>query len=211
METVKPKHIAVDFDNTLAHFEGGVEGIFEIFSKYGVPEILARESYEETKNEGGFNINKLTDKIKERGEFDMNETEIKRDFSVWLNKSMKLYVDTNDFLIKVAKSGTPFSIITVGDKEFQEQKIRSLGITPHSLHIVQNVGDKPAVLHEMLHNDMGPIVYIDDKAAELDAIRKVISENDVITIKINREDSKYKDQKSEYKHKDISSLSEVEI
>lgn len=211
MEPIKPKHIAVDFDNTLAHFEGGIDGIFKIFHKYGVAETLTEEVYQQTKKDGGFNINKLIAGVKGRIEFDLNEEGIRKDFSLWLDKAMKLYIDTSDFLLRVAKSGVPLSIITVGDKDFQEQKISLLGIKPHSLHVVQNVGDKPAVLQEMLHNDMGPIIYIDDKAAELDAIRRVIGENDVMTIKINREDSKYKNQVAEYKHREISSLVEVDI
>ena len=210
-ETLPQKHIALDFDNTLAHFEGGREGIFKLFQKQNIPLELTASLYEETKKEGGFNIDKLIKKVIDKGGVAVDGKKIKEEFALWLSRSMKLYLDASDLLLKIRKTGTSFSIISVGDRAFQEEKARALGILPHHVHVVEKIGDKSRVLMDMLEKDSTPIIYIDDKASELDAIKQAISSKLISTIRIIRPDSPYKDERARYEHREISSLGEIEI
>ncbi len=211
MAVSKIKHIALDFDNTLAYFENGLNGMFQIFSELSIPDDIIRESYQETKKDGGFNLGKFLNKINLNTGATMKEHEVIDKFQNWLKSSLKSYPDVNDFLIKAAISGIPFSIITVGDESFQKLKIETLGLKPAGLYVVKNVGDKPEILQKMLGNGICPIVYIDDKFSELDAIRKNFSKDDVTTIKIYRPDSPYNDQEPKYEHRVISSLNELDF
>ena len=211
MESPKPVHVAVDFDNTLAHFEGGRDGIFELFHEQHVPVAVVESLYEETKKEGGFNIDRLIKKVTDRVGAIIDETRLKQEFAAWLHRSLTLYVDAQDFLLKIKKLNIPLSIISVGDPSFQEQKIKALGINPDSLHIVPRVGDKSHVLSELLRNTDSSIIYIDDKATELDAIKRQIDSDKIITVRIIRSDSPYKDERAQLEHTEVSNLNDIEI
>ncbi len=105
METFRPKHIALDFDNTLAYLEGGREGIFDLFRKFGVSPQKVEEAYESTKKDGGFNIDRLIHEV-ERGAGEVVDGEVVRlDFAKWLGRSLKLYPDAKELLARIKKQG----------------------------------------------------------------------------------------------------------
>ncbi|MBI3632608.1 MAG: HAD family hydrolase [Candidatus Vogelbacteria bacterium] len=211
MESSKPKHVALDFDNTLAYFEGGREGIFDLFITLNIPRDVVEVAYKATKRSGGFNIDKLVDEIEKILKKSIDEVKVKVLFSKWLERSLKLYPDTEDLVANLKKKGGSFSIVSVGDQSYQEQKIKLLGLNPVSINIVPTVGDKPTILQKLVLETGRPIIYIDDKATELDSIRKCLNEEDVQTIRIIRDDSPYKEEKSKYKHKEITNLGEVKF
>ena len=105
METFRPKHIALDFYNTLAYLEGGRECIFDLFRKFGVSPQKVEEAYESTKKDGGFNIDRLIHEV-ERGAGEVVDGEVVRlDFAKWLGRSLKLYPDAKELLARIKKQG----------------------------------------------------------------------------------------------------------
>jgi len=204
------EHVVFDLDDTLVYYLDGRDGIFELFTKRGVPEKIVRDAYEETKATNGFNIDKLTARIRECATKRFDKFKIKREFDVWLNNSLKVYNDAADFLSTIRERGVKFSIISAGDESFQKEKVKLARFKPFELHIVPRAGEKAAILRGMIGRGICPIVYVDDKASELDAIRREFDENKVVTVRISRPGGLYKNQKSVYKHREISSIKELE-
>ncbi len=205
------KYLATDLDNTLVYLDGGHEKYFKFLERYSVPRETACESYEATKCEEGFSMKNLIARVEKMTGVKMDKERVIADFDSWLSNRLKVYPDVSDFLALVSARGIPFSIVSTGEPEFQNEKVKMAGLKPLEIRVVSRVGEKPKVLKEMLAKSPGQVMYIDDKASELDAIRKVFSEDDVVTVRIKRADSPYKDDVGEYKHREIKSLAEIEI
>ncbi|MBI3633002.1 MAG: HAD family hydrolase [Candidatus Vogelbacteria bacterium] len=209
MEEFNQKHVALDFDNTVAYFEGGREGIFNLFENFDIKPEEAEKVYEMTKKDGGFNIDNLIEKIKEKTGKKIDIEAVKLDFINWLKKSLKLYPDAKELFARLEKQRRSYSIISVGNELFQRQKIAVLGLKPKNVSIVARVGDKPSVLQNLALEVGRQIIYIDDKASELDAIRRDLGEQKVLTVRIDRPDSPYRDEKAQYKHVEIKNLGDL--
>lgn len=203
---MKPKCIAIDFDYTLAHFINGYNGLFEIFTKQGIPFSLVKQTYEEVK-QTGFSLSNFIQILEEKTDIILNLENIYTDFQTWLLETLCLYEDAK-FLQKPLN--IPVVIITFGDSEFQLQKIHNMNIVCNSVHTVSCINSKSDTLNNLLQTYGAPILYIDDKASELDAIADSgIRAEDVITFHIFRKDSPYKFEKSKIPHKQINSLHQI--
>lgn len=207
--------ITIDFDNTLAHFVGrdGSKGFFPIFEKHGIPRATVEQCYEATK-ESGFSVEKLLNELSLRGVMPCFGTvfkeQLQEEFAGWLQRSLILYPDSLAALTMLQKQHIPICIITVGDERFQRRKIQLVHPPHDEVIVVPHFNDKADAEKKVLVRFGGPIVLVDDKAKELDAIRDAgLDEAAVETVHINRADSPYRSQQAKYHHHEIFSLAQL--
>lgn len=209
MNPLRVKHIGLDFDNTLAYLENGMEGVFGLFMRSGISREVIIGAYEASRFNKGFNIDRLIEEVSRRVNSRLDKPKIRKNFNLWLSGSIRLYHDVDDFLLRVSGFGISTSIISAGDLIHQREKISLVGLGSLSTDIVPKVGEKSKVLKKMLNRGIWPILYIDDKARELDAICREISREDVFTVRIKRFNGPHNKEKAEFRHREISSLAEL--
>lgn len=198
-----------DFDYTIAHFTGGYDGLFAIFTKKGIPLDIVIASYEKVKAEKGFNIWRLINKISETTNMDLDNESIEREFMQWLSESLVIYPDSLFAIESFMKKRIPVIILTAGEEEYQRQKISAVGIQYDELIVIPRVNEKITAIRNLLEKYGAPLVIFDDKASELDSLRDQRMDNDkVITVMIRRSDSPYFNQMSRYRHEEADAFTE---
>lgn len=208
---MKPKCIVVDFDNSISFFKGGKTGLFTIFIRQGADESLVRESYEETKKEGTFLVENLTQKLEKNTGIHFDKEKIIKEFWAWISDTVRLYTDSVPVISNWRNSGVPVIILTFGDPNYQKQKI-AMTNTPYDEVITVESNDKKVMsLKDIIKKYGKPIVVIDDTPGVLDDIRDMgYSQDDVVTFLMRRPDGPYVHNKSKYSHREISDFYEAE-
>lgn len=205
---MKPTCLALDFDGTLAYFSGGKDDLYTIFTDAGIPMTLAREAYEAVR-ENGFSIGKMIDYV-------LDKTDVVIDADLLFRKNMQrvqdqlhLYPDAQRFTTKIE---IPVAIVTFGDEANQQFNINKVGIVFNELHAVQSPNSKHAALKHLVETYGAPVLFVDDKASELDAVRDAgLDESQVTTVRIVRDGGEHNFQQAAHEHKTISSLDELTI
>ncbi len=205
---MKPTCIALDFDFTLAHFTGGLHNLYAIFTRRGIAPEIVREAHLETEREG-FTIARFTAQIKKRVTELPRETAVSTEFGEWLRASLTPYPDTRAFFTRWAGK-IPLAIVTFGDPDYQKQKIGMFDLPYDSLFTVAPPRTKSEALRALIARHGKPILFVDDKPEELDAVRDdFISEDDVVTVLMRRPDSMYLNTRR-HSHERVASLYEVD-
>ncbi|MDO8537106.1 MAG: hypothetical protein Q7R94_02580 [bacterium] len=211
---MKIKCIALDFDFTLAHFLDPVErGLFNIFRRRRVAEVTIKKAYDEAVKTG-FTIQNFTEQIKNLTmlpEFDPAGDNIPTEFEAWLRKSLKTYPDAMPFLWKWWGK-IPIVILTHGNQFYQRQKINAARIPYDKLVVMAPSKRKAAVIHDLVREHDWPILFLEDKPDELDAVidEPGLNEDDVTTVLVCREDSPYYGKQTpRHNHVRVHSLDQV--
>lgn len=200
--------IALDLDYTLSHFRGRYDGLFDIFRKRGVPDDVIGRAYDEAKSDG-FTIEKLIDLVAREGAA-LERGPVRAEFRAWLESAITLYSDVMPFLERLRSTGSlPVAIITFGQPDYQEEKVRLLKFPYDRYVCVPEPDAKFAALLELKAAYGTPLLYVDDKASELDRIREQDPKKQIFTVRVMRPDSPYRDQPTRFKHIHISSLGEL--
>jgi len=207
-----PTCIAFDFDSTLSRILGGLQGIFAIFIKRDVPKELVKECYEESKKDGGFNIQGLLEKIKLKTQKSFDDNVIFFEFDEWVKSSIALYPESISVISDLKKQKIPVAIVTRGDQSYQKRKIELTRVLYDELYIVSGESGKCKALRELMQKYGNPVLFIDDDPRDLDLIREHgISENEVTTILILRDDNHHQDAHSVHSHLKIKTLDEIPL
>ncbi len=205
---MKPACVAFDLDYTLSYFQGGYEGLFEIFRKRGVGDAAIAQAYGEAKT-NGFTIEKLIDLAAQDGA-PLDRGPIADEFRLWLKSALALYPDVLPFLERLrSERHLPVAIVTFGHPNHQEEKMRLLAFPYDRFVCVPETNAKHPALSELVDAYGSPILYVDDKASELDHIRERDSDNRILTARILRPDSPYRDQREQFPHIHIQSLDKL--
>lgn len=209
---MQPACIALDFDSTLSRILGGLQGIFEIFVRRDIPKELVKECYEESKKDGGFSIQRLLEKVKLKTERLFDDGEIYHEFDEWVKNSIVLYPESISVISELKRRKIPIAIVTRGDLNYQRRKIELTRILYDELYIVTGELGKCQALRELMQKYGSPILFIDDDPRDLDLVRgHGISEAEVITILILRDDSHHQDGHSTHSHLKIKTLDEIPL
>ncbi|KKW20748.1 MAG: hypothetical protein UY62_C0042G0015 [Parcubacteria group bacterium GW2011_GWF2_50_9] len=208
--------MTIDFDNTLGHFigQGGSKGFFSIFEKRGIPHETVARCYESTKTANGFSLDRFFDELALQGIALLSHAairvEIQREFEEWLCQSLVLYPDSAPTLTWLRTRHIPICIITFGDDAFQRRKIELAHPPYDDIVVIPHLNSKADAERTMLARFGGPVIFIDDKRSELDAVREAgLTEKEVRTFHINRPDSPYQDQRAKWSHGEIQTLVEL--
>lgn len=203
---MKPTCLALDFDGTLAYFDGGKEDLYTIFTDQGISMSLAREAYEQIRD-GGFSIGKMIDYI-------LDKTDVVVDADLLFRKNMQrvqdqlhLYPDAEIFRESFS---LPVAIVTFGDEANQRFNIEKVGLAFDDLKTTQSPNSKHQALSELVTQYGGPVAFVDDKATELDAIRNGgLDESQVLTFRMVRDQGEHNFQQASHEHQVVSSITEL--
>jgi hypothetical protein len=208
--------IAVDFDGTIATLSdgdnGSYPGLLGLFYGLGLDTQELREAYEEARAEG-FCLERMIQALVARGAHigTLGNLELTRKFIAWVNRSLRVYSDAQAALSRWAKDGREVVIVTMGENDFQNQKVSTANV-PHAAVFTTRRDEDKAFLLQRLNEAYGRVLIVDDKAAVLDAVRDVDPTGEqLVTVRIIREDGKYANQQARHNHIVVSALTEIEI
>ncbi len=206
----KIKCIAVDFDGTLANFNGGISnGFHEIFSKRGIAKETVDATRKEIDEKIGFTIEKFVELIKEKSGIKNlpAEESIVSEFRSRL-RFFKAYTETTSSVEEWLRF-VPVVVVTRGNPAYQKEKLDLVNVPANEIFIVEPPQKKSEVLRKLVERYGGPIIFVDDRVSELDDVRRNgLGKKDVITLRMKRSDT-IETNKSEYEHKEINSLESV--
>lgn len=203
------KCMGVDFDGTLVHFtDPHYNGLFEIYTRRGIPRGAVERCYGEVKGADGFSPDKLTSRVAETTGISLDAESISDEYGEWWRTHLIPYEES---ILQVTfwmrNCGIPVVIVTAGDAIYQREKVLHARIPHDQLITVPRVNEKAAIMSELLARYGAPIAVFDDKASELDALRDAgLDESCVMTIWIRRPDSRYRDQMPKYRHLTVERL-----
>lgn len=177
----KPTCIAFDFDRTLGNTQDSEDGFFEVIGEKGV----SAEDIEYIKKdfqEVRFNRYDFIEALSKRAGCTLDNRAI---IDEWLENHYFAYDGALEF-INAHKNRIPIHIITFGDEYTQKKKIEVAGMDSVEAHITGAVGAKGVVLRQLLHTYGAPVLFVDDKPGELDAVQDEYSHREVITAFFDR-------------------------
>lgn len=204
--------IAVDFDGTLAYFKEGYDDLFAIFSRRGVDPVVVKECYEQTKREFGFSISAMTSVVAGRTGRCFDAADITAEFRDWLGLSLVPYSDSVVTLAQWRRRDIPVVILTAGNAEYQTEKVQATRMPHDELMVVSHEREKPGIVRRLIERCGLPALLIEDRPAVLDAMREYgLTEDEVITVRLLRQESPYVREHSIYRHHCCNTLEEVSL
>lgn len=195
--------IIFDFDNTLFSAKKFVENLIEEFKKIGVDEKLFSETFQESKDELGYNPERQFELISKEG---IDRKELEGRFEKVIRRAREfLYPDVLPTLENLKKENE-LILLTYGNENIQRRKIDNTGIATYFTKII--ITSKVEKVSEIRKLE-GKLIFVEDNPNALIEVKKSIP--NVITVRINREEGKYASQESgkgiDY---EIRSLQELE-
>ena len=204
---MRPTCIAIDFDGTLAYFKGGYDQLFAIFTRRGVDNSIVRESYEQSKREGGFTITRLMKIVAERTSRSFDDEAINGEFADWLGRSLVPCAEAALVLTVWRDVGIPVVILTSGDMDYQAQKVHATRLPHDDLIVVAHEAGKIEALRALLERYGPPILFVEDRPYVLDLVREEgLTPAEVRTVRVLRPESPYVREKSLYVHETVHAV-----
>ncbi len=204
--------IAVDFDHTLARLDDpGYRELFAIFTARGVPLEIVELSYQAVKASNGFSLPNLLGEVSDRG-FVLDEPAIRMAFDGYLGAKLHPYSDTLTAVQSWRDRHIPVVIVTAGADSYQREKVVAVKIPCDLVLVVSRVNQKTELIQALLEQYGSPLIFVDDKGSELDALRDAhLKEDAVATVRILRPDSPYYNQVPRYHHMEVTTLTDVAL
>ncbi len=202
---MKMSCLALDFDYTISHFTDDLRGLFEIFTRRGVPEKEARSAFTHVVEQVGFTFSAYSHAVQRAHRVNESEKILRAEFKNWLSSSLVLYPESLRMLRKWHNK-IPVVIVTSGNPEFQREKIKTVGIPYDDVRFIQPPQRKVSVMPHLLKKYGVPVVFVDDNPRELDAVYQKSLQDKIITFLMRRPDSPYATAEPEYRHREIRSL-----
>jgi phosphoglycolate phosphatase-like HAD superfamily hydrolase len=207
---IKPACAALDFDGTLAYYEGGYALLFGMFLRRGIAEGIIRQAVSKVANLG-FTVALLAQELeKETGVPLSKDASLFEEFKAAQTGSLRLYPDSLPVIARLKSAKIPVAVVTFGNPEFQTEKVRHLGIPYDELDTVAPPRSKGEAVTELFKRRGGPLLFVDDTPGQLDSVRDAgLSSSDVITVRIRRADNHHAAESSRYPHCEITTLEEL--
>lgn len=156
--------LAIDLDNTLAHYKDGLVGLLEITRKLGVPDSEAKKAIRATE-ERNFSFRLLYQILSLKTHIFVSEDQFLALTKTWFVENYELYDDAHEFLYQYLER-VPIVVVTAGDEEFQHEKIQLLGFVPNETIVVPVGTPKMTALKEVSERYKKVVVFIDDNPNE---------------------------------------------
>jgi FMN phosphatase YigB (HAD superfamily) len=214
-----PTCIAVDFDRSIAHFvhpatksANDFDGFCKIFTSRGIPREMIAKIARGVSEGQGFTINRLVARVKSVLEFSYlpDEERIEEEFYAVTNECLAAYPETIDCMWEWRRRDIPVEIVTKGEPNYQQYKIELLKILCDSVYCVEPPARKSEALRDILKRYGAPVLFVDNCIGELDGVRDDgLSEAEVITVRIVRDDDVCGDGSSRHRHHEINSFRDI--
>ncbi len=207
---MKPRLLSFDLDGTLAYFNQSQYGsLADFFARHGVPSETFKLAYEKTRLGGGFSPERFLTVLADQYAIKLETKKVLDEVYTRLKQTLTLFPDASS-VMGPSNHTRPTAIVSFGDAQFQNYKIKLLNLAPDRIYIVNAFLSKAKPLREIITAYGAPVIHVDDSAPELDAIRRAgLSEEEVITYHLVRGNTPWPDEKPDFPHRRISSLTEV--
>lgn len=199
--------IVLDLDETLISFDGGYSKLLNDLSFLNISDFIISNVIENINNKE-FSINlfiKKIEKINKKSFNKQTKRKIKKIFNQWLFNSIYIYNDAKRF-IEIWEDRIPIIILTFGNPEYQQKKIRISGLDRFQSCYVTKPFSKIEKLNLILNNQY--IVYVDDNINEINEISKNNTTCRIIPFWLKR-NSELKYNKKSNDYSNISSLLDI--
>jgi len=203
--------IILDFDDTIFNTYQLFQELIKIFQGAGFTEEEFKKKYRETKNKaGGFELETILRLSRQLKSFD--EEKVRKEIDSLVSDAEKfVYPDLADFTESFDKKN--LVLLSCGETNFQREKIEKSKIASffNKIIISPTEENKTDNLKNIFQKNCAEkIFFIDDKAEQIDRIKKDLPQ--IIVLKMERPQGKHKDIKSEladYVVKDLYEAREV--
>ena len=200
--------IVLDLDETLISFDGGYSELLKSLSFLNISYDIIGNAIEDANNKG-FSIDlfiKTIEKINTTPFYDQTKRNIKETFNKWLLDSIYIHADAKRF-IEIWEDRIPIIILTFGNPEYQQKKIRISGLDRFYSCYVTKPYSKIEKLNLILNNQY--IVYVDDNINEINEIAKNNKTGRIIPFWLKRNSELEYNKKSDDNFLNISSLLDI--
>lgn len=188
-KNIKKINLIFDLDNTLISARKVYRALESSFAKAGIKRKDFQEMYRESKVEGVLNLKRFIS-LAER-KFSFSKKEINNILKEIFKEGKEyLYPDVFSFFRKWF-SRVDIFLVSLGDKEFQKEKLKGTGIYKFFKKILITRDErKIKEIQSLFHKGKKNFVIEDDPETLFYLKRKF---KKIITIRINRNEGKYKD------------------
>lgn len=202
-------NIVFDFDNTLISARKVYKHFEHLFERNGIKKTDFQEVYRESKAEGIFNLKRLIFLLNKN--FSLPKKKIKNALNLLFKKCKSfLYPDVFSFIKKWSKKADLF-LVTLGDKKFQQGKIKGAKLDKYFKKIFITQDESKLKEFKQITKKTGITFIIDDSPKTLSLVKNKIKK--VVTVRINRGEGKYKnfpdDKNIDFSIKKLKELDEI--
>lgn len=194
-----------DFDHTVFDMMEMHAAIFAAMKKIGVTEEQYNAAYDQITKWKMFTTDGLANALAKTA--GVNEARVIQALE-GVAKETELYVydDVPGAFQELLDSGHKISLLSWGDKDWQDLKIKHSGLMPFCEEVV-SVTQVKADYIQKKYDSLGCLVVIDDKIAELKAIQAASPEMKLI--RMRREGAKYSEIETPHGIMEAKDMSEV--
>ncbi len=205
----RPHCIAVDFDFTASHFVGeGISSVTRLFTGRGIALDIATQAWHNAEDRG-FCLRTYMEEIHKLTGRSFDPEPLKYDLRVWLSQVVRPYQDTEKAFANWKALNLPVVFLSFGNEAYQYAKIDSSCLPKNKVVIVSSKPHKVAEAELLVKEFGAPIWLIEDDVKVLDLVHEVGLSPSVISIRVNRPDSPYRDVSARYSHANVASLAEL--
>lgn len=168
--------IIIDFDDTLFDTAALKADLLALFARFGVSAEKFRETYKisYTQNDlASYNLWRHIDIVCQQFS-NLNEKLLLAEAeALFKNGKRYLISGAEDFLNELSNLGVPLILLSLGDAEWQKEKMDSVGAAKFFQEVVFTGRNKKEVIQPLIKDAIGDIIFINDKIKETQEVAEL--------------------------------------
>lgn len=202
--------IFIDFDDVIFNTKEFKNDLAAVFSSFGISRKAYEDSYFDPCDKHSVKIHNINDQIERLKEkYSFEENVLRESLNKFIQNAEKyVFKDVVSF-VELHKN-EELCMLSFGNKDFQERKIKSSKIQKHISSIIITDKTKAEALADALKNtNAEPIFFIDDRTEQIEDVKKKFPQ--IVTIFMKRPEGRYQEMvKNQYCDFEAHNFEEVE-
>ncbi|HBV58102.1 MAG TPA: hypothetical protein DEB73_02470 [Candidatus Magasanikbacteria bacterium] len=165
--------IIIDFDDTLFDTASMKEDLLALFARFGVPVEKFWETYRASYSRNdlaSYNLWHHIDIVCEQfSNLDKKSLLIEAE-ALFKNSKKYLLDGVEDFLNELRGLGVPLILLSLGDADWQKQKVESVGVSKFFNEVIFTGRNKKETVQLLIKDAIDDIIFINDKISETQEI-----------------------------------------
>lgn len=161
--------IIIDFDDTLFDTTSLKEDLLALFGRFGISAEKFWETYRITYNQNdlaSYNLWRHIDIVCQQFT-NLDKKLLLFEAKEILSNGKKYLIDgAENFLQGLRNFSAPLILLSLGDAEFQKQKVKSAGVAKFFHKVIFTGRDKKEAIQPLIKDTIGDIIFINDKINE---------------------------------------------
>lgn len=197
--------IIFDFDHTVFDMTAMHQSIVDAIKELGINEEQYRHCYNDVTNWKIFTVDSISQRLNRV--LKVSSEDVSKAFHVVAEEALLyVYDDVDEHFQKLKAEGHKLYLLSWGDKDWQHKKIEHSGLMKHCEDIM-TVQEVKADYLSKNHEQHECLVLIDDKPAELKAIKE--AKPDLKMIRLRRDNGKYSGIETPHDIPEAKNMAEV--